>query len=701
MSLAFFIACFGALAASAVALPVCIAAKKEAARWFLAAGLLALAWEAMCVGFASDSVTPELAFEWMRWALCAQACLPLPWLAFSFVYARGNPADQLRRAQWWLGGALIIPIGLVFVFWGTLIGALAQTGREGAWEIRLGLPGATLNAVFLMSAVMVLLNLERTFRASVGTMRWRIKHLVLGLAALFVTRAYTSSQTLLFGETDLLMGIVNNAVLAMGCLIMLRSLARAGNFEVSVYPSQAVLAKSFTVLLAGIYLVAVGLLTKVVTALEGQAGFALKAFLILAALVLLAATLLSDRVRLRARQLLSRHFQRPVHDYREVWHLVTNATAKCVDQGELCASIARLISEIFQALSVTVWLVDERKENLIRAASTSVSSSEGSAKPRMDSSEAREMIAALSSSAEPVDIESRAESWAGALRRVQPDQFQKGGRRICVPILSSEGLLGLINLGDRVQGVPFSIQDLDLLKSIAGHAAAGLLNMRLSQKLAQGKQLEAFQAMSAFFVHDLKNTASTLSLMLRNFPVHYQDPAFREDALRGIGRTVEHINDMISRLNSLRHELSIQAVECDLNQVVSESLKALGQTPGIEVLQSLGPLPAIRVDPAQIEKVLTNLLLNSRDALASGGQIKVETTRRDGWAVLSVSDNGCGMTSEFIQNNLFRPFQTTKKRGIGIGMFHCKMIVEAHNGRIEVESEPGKGSCFRALLPIG
>jgi signal transduction histidine kinase len=93
-------------------------------------------------------------------------------------------------------------------------------------------------------------------------------------------------------------------------------------------------------------------------------------------------------------------------------------------------------------------------------------------------------------------------------------------------------------------------------------------------------------------------------------------------------------------------------------------------------------------------------VLNAREAVTSGGQIKVETGQRNGWVVLAVSDNGCGMTSEFVQRALFRPFQTTKKKGIGIGMFQARIIVEAHRGRIEVESEPGKGTAFRVLLPV-
>ena len=86
--------------------------------------------------------------------------------------------------------------------------------------------------------------------------------------------------------------------------------------------------------------------------------------------------------------------------------------------------------------------------------------------------------------------------------------------------------------------------------------------------------------------------------------------------------------------------------------------------------------------------------------MPGGGKILIQTSQRNGWVVLSVSDTGCGMSPEFLQHSLFRPFSTTKKSGIGIGVFHCKMIVEAHGGKIEVDSELGKGSVFRVLLPI-
>ena len=100
-----------------------------------------------------------------------------------------------------------------------------------------------------------------------------------------------------------------------------------------------------------------------------------------------------------------------------------------------------------------------------------------------------------------------------------------------------------------------------------------------------------------------------------------------------------------------------------------------------------------------MHKVLLNLLLNAHEAVNGQGEIHVSTEKRDGSVVLSVSDNGCGISKEFITQSLFRPFKTSKMRGLGIGLFQCKRIVEAHEGKIEVDTEEGKGSTFRIVLP--
>jgi signal transduction histidine kinase len=126
----------------------------------------------------------------------------------------------------------------------------------------------------------------------------------------------------------------------------------------------------------------------------------------------------------------------------------------------------------------------------------------------------------------------------------------------------------------------------------------------------------------------------------------------------------------------------------------------LNGAPDINVVRELHLEPKLTVDRDQLGSVITNLLLNARDALGSGGEVRIETSQIDSWAVLSVADNGCGMSPAFLKSSLFRPFQTTKKKGLGIGMFQSKMIVEAHRGKIQVESEPGAGTIVRIMLPL-
>jgi len=107
----------------------------------------------------------------------------------------------------------------------------------------------------------------------------------------------------------------------------------------------------------------------------------------------------------------------------------------------------------------------------------------------------------------------------------------------------------------------------------------------------------------------------------------------------------------------------------------------------------------VSADREQLGKVLTNLLLNAAEAGAR--RIEVAAASADGWATLTVRDDGAGMEREFLERRLFKPFATTKKKGLGIGLYQSKLIVEAHGGRLEAESAPQRGTTFRLRLPRG
>ncbi|PYJ08040.1 MAG: PEP-CTERM system histidine kinase PrsK, partial [Verrucomicrobia bacterium] len=637
---------------------------------------------------------------WQTLELATMAFLPGIWLVFSLTYARGNDREFLAKWRWVVTGAFALPVALVALFGRHLVSAVPPAGDGERWGLAWGASGLVLQVIFLTTAVLVLINLERTYRAAVGTMRWRIKFTVVGLGVLFAVRGYTSSQVVFSSSkaVDLALQHLNSGALLISCMLIARSLFRAGHFAVDIYPSHRLLHNSLTALLAGAYLFTVGVFAKIITALGGDAAFTIKEFFVLVSLALFAMLLLSDRARLQLRRVVSRHFKRPLHDYRAVWQNFTEGTVSQVEQGELCSSVARLISDQFEVMAVTVWLVDDKKKRLRMAASTALSQAKGD-ELSPTGPEVTELIRALEREAEAVHLDEVKAPWGAALRRCHPSESQ-GGNRVCMPLRARGELLGLITLGGRVGGMPFSLEDLDLLKCAADQAAAGLLNLQLLARLVQAKELEAFQTMSAFFVHDLKNTASKISLMLQNLPVHFNNPEFREDALRGVSETVDHLKRLISRLSSLRETLDLNPVETDLGELVSATLRRLDAGAGVQVVRSLRPLPKLWMDPEQMQKVVTNLTLNAKEALGGAGTIGIATEQENGWAVFSVSDTGCGMSREFVNRSLFRPFQTTKPQGTGIGLFQCRMIVEAHRGRIEVETELGKGTTVRVLLPL-
>jgi len=672
--------------------------RRSIARWAFGASMAILCVEGVLTGFSVTALRAEQFLYWQQTRFVVLSFLPGTWILFSLTYARGSTRKFLHAWRYVLIAAFAIP-ALLATFYGDSYILFRQLQGDGQITVLLGWPGQASHFLMILGSVLSMMNLERTYRAAVGAMRWQVKYMLLGLGTLFLVRFYTSSQAFLFANAHTGMDTINSIGLIVSSLLIIRALSRRGHFDIELYPSHAVLSNSLTILVAGIYLLSVGVLAKLVALIGGDIAFPLKALGVLVAFVLLATLLQSDHFRLNIKQFVSRHFKRPMHDYRTVWKRFTEESASHVHQPDLCEGLSKLIAETFDSHSVNLWLFENERAKLNLAASTAPTDSAPNT-INLPSDTLHRLKAQYAQSNRPVDLDKSKDDWTQYLRNANPKKFPHGGHRICIPITVSDSILGLIVVGDRVSGIPFTEPEFDILNSIGTHAASSLLNLQLSGKLVETRELEAFQTMATFFVHDLKNAASTLNIMVKNLPTHWDNSEFRKDALRGISKTGDRINDIIGRLSTVRNEIEVDLKPLGLDLFAKSIINTWQAPENTEFITNFESDAIAKIDREQLGKVLLNLMINASEAMEDGGRIEVSTAVNEKYALLSVYDNGCGMSQEFINKKLFRPFQTTKQRGLGIGMFQSKMIIDAHGGRFEVESEEGKGSTFRVLLPI-
>jgi putative PEP-CTERM system histidine kinase len=657
-----------------------------------ALGMVALAVREVIGAQALQAVFESQALRWHRYRFASEAAIPGLWLLFAVTFARADPRRFLRLWRWPLVAAFLVPVGIVVFGWDSLVTRTSYP--MPTWLIPVGAGGQWLHVALLLSAVAILLNLENTLRSAVGSVRWQIKFTVLGIALLFGVELFSYSQVLLYSALQTTLFPFSSVVLLMSCGLVVVSVVWRRLGSIDVYPSQAFLYNSLTLLVVGLYLLAVGGLVELIDAVGGRQTAPAIAFVVLMAILGLALMLLSTELQQRVKRFVNQHLKRPTHDYRRIWDEFTKRTSPLVEIGPLSTAIGNIASETFGCSSATIWLVKEGERKLALGGSSALSAAEARSILK-DHGEGRAWLEVMEAKLdEPMNLRDP------GLPEAAKDLVRVVQASYSVALVGSEEKpIGFLTINERAGGHPYSFEDFGLLKTLADQASATIVNRQLTKELQRVKEMETFQTLSTFFVHDLKNLASRFSLAMQNIPVHFDKPAFREDLLRTMEKSVSKIATMTTRLSSLSKGRSLNRVECDLNALVEEALSGLNGSMQASLSFERREVPKIEADAEEIQNVLTNLVLNAYEATGASGRITVTTSRENGWVLLAVADNGPGMTPEFIANSLFKPFQTTKKNGLGIGLYQCKTIVEAHGGRIEVESAAGRGTTFRILLP--
>jgi len=254
---------------------------------------------------------------------------------------------------------------------------------------------------------------------------------------------------------------------------------------------------------------------------------------------------------------------------------------------------------------------------------------------------------------------------------------------------------------------PIELQSSDDLRPLAENL--GLMTKQLRDQLAreaETRQFQSFVRLSAVLTHDLKNAIEALSLTVGNMERHFDNKDFRADAMKSLTGCTDNLRALVSRLSNPVTTLSGEHKRPQPSNLIPMLRRVISLTAEpasnkheikIDLPESLFAL----VDLTRMEKVVENLIINSREAMTkeSGMLSIVAGTTDDGKPFFSVSDTGEGMSQRFIQERLFHPFATTKKRGVGLGLYTCREVVVANGGAITVESQEGVGTTFRVVLP--
>jgi putative PEP-CTERM system histidine kinase len=622
-------------------------------------------------------------FIWKRCSLAVEALLPPVWLWFSLNYARKNDPRSIALFQRFL--LVASPLFIVSVLFLPITSFFYSPDFASEKVLFLGKAGFIFYILLLIYLVIALINLEMTLTSATLYSRWKIKFELLGAGGLLAVMVFYYSQGLLFRTINMNLVPARSMVLVIGVVMMAYSRLIRGN-GVKVYVSRQMAYRSAVMLVVGVYLVGLGLTG------EGMKHFgdgfqrAMLIALVFVSGLGLVVILLSETVRRKFRVFIHKNFYQNKYDYRNQWLQFTDRLAASHSGDELLRSIVMGFCDTFGMGCGALYLLDHERQTYRQAAEIAIES---------DPVTFREGDTVISCIA--------GGSWVADLRAEHPeigdnDQkafFRAYGASFIIPLVMKEAVDGFIILGRPVnREETYNYEDFDLMKTLARQAASALLNLRLSDQLARSREMEAIGKVSAFVMHDLKNLVSAMSLMLENAREFMDVPEFQKDMLLSLGTTVTKMNVLISRLKHLPEKDALQRSPVDLLQLAYDTAALVRggklQVTGIPIIAE--------VDREEFQKVALNLMLNAIEASGGEQSVTVEVGRAK-TPFFRVTDEGCGIPEAYLRNDLFSPFKSTKKKGLGIGLYQCKQIVEAHGGKIEVMSQLNQGSAFTVWLP--
>lgn len=639
---------------------------------------------------AGDSMSilqPDLINKWKKVVFVSESIMAPSWLLFTLSFARAKSWSNISNLFRFL--VFLPPLAIGFFMTQPIENFFYAPEFETEGILFLENAGYALNLLFLFYSILSIINLEATLRSSSGTKRWHIKYVLIGVGAVLAVNIFYYSNALLYRSINMNLLPVRTSVVLISILIVGFALLKSRFMDVEVAVSRKVFYSSISIFIVGFYLLGLGIIGEGMRYFGPEAGKNITAFLGFAGAILVITIILSEQLRRKAIVFIDKHFFRQKYDYREQWLQFTQRISLKHSFEDLLHSIAKGFKETMGVKGASIWL--REKDNGEYVCVKTVDAFTVNTKPK------KELLDFFKNRKWILNVhDDKCEEIAGE----NAGFIKENMASLIVPLMNIDELLGFIILREDFADTDYNYEDYDLLKTLARQATTAILNARLSGELTEAKEMEAMGRLSSFITHDLKNAASMLSLIAQNAEEHIDNHEFQKDAIRAVSNTSEKIRDIIGKLKNLPQKTALNFEYSDLGECVRTAVRELDLS-GNENLSYKEEHPVkAKFDREEIMKVVVNLVINAFDATNNRGKVEITVGREDEMAVIRVSDNGPGISDEFIANSLFRPFQTTKKNGLGIGLYHCKTIVEAHSGKIKVKSKKGEGAEFSVYLPL-
>ncbi|MDP3907162.1 XrtA/PEP-CTERM system histidine kinase PrsK [Novosphingobium sp.] len=504
---------------------------------------------------------------------------------------------------------------------------------------------------------------------------------------------YYTVAYLTYGTPEVLAALRSVAVLVTALLLAIGALT--GRKEASLRPSRAVTFQSLSLMLIGGYLVSMVAVAQWLSWSGGNLTASLQLGVLAAATVLGVAVLASARMRGWMQVMLTKHLFQHRYDYRTEWLRFTRTIAKAGSAGTtLNERIIRALADITDS-PAGLLLTPGEGGQLELAARWQWPTAE---------------VPAVALSQGPcrffeqggyvADLDELRGGRASAEAAAAVPQWLLDDPRAwaLVPLLHFEQLVGMIVLARPPHARKLDWEDFDLLR-IAGQQLASYLAEHAGQSaLAEAGRFDDFNRRIAFVMHDIKNLASQLSLLARNAEQHSDNPEFQRDMLITLRNSSDKLHTLLSRLS----RYGSSAIET-LSPVAADEVAArvAAQFQSLHHVQLVEAAPCRVAGQADsLEQVLVHLVQNAIDASPDGAPVFLRVACEGLSGVIEVLDSGTGMSAEFVRSRLFKPFDSSKPGGFGIGAYEARELVRAMRGRLEVESREGLGSRFTIHLPL-